>query len=254
MKKGLKLGSFLMSALLLASVFSGCASEAKVDNLPQFEREIKEGEEIAVITVKNYGEMRVRFFAEEAPKAVENFISLAKKGYYNELNFHRVIQNVMIQGGDPKGDGSGGESIWGKDFENEIVENLRHFRGALSMANSGTESSNSSQFFIVQNATQYTDAALDRLEENRKASAKANKTDFTYMADRVREQYKKVGGSPTLDGGYTVFGQVYEGLDVLDRIADCKVKNVYDSNGNAEASKPVEEVLIQRIEILPYKK
>ena len=160
----------------------------------------------------------------------------------------------MIQGGDPKGDGTGGESIWNKSFENEIADGLRHFRGALSMANSGTASSNGSQFFIVQNHTQYTDKALDEMEASLKQNAAANKQPYTMMADKVREKYKEVGGSPTLDGNYTVFGQVYEGLDVLDKIAECKVKAVYDSSGQSETSKPVEEVLIQKIEILPYKK
>ena len=242
-----------MAGILSATALGGCAKKSEVASLPQFEQEIKEGEKIAVITVKDYGEIRIRFFADKAPKAVENFIALAEKGYYDELNFHRVWKDFMIQGGDPKGDGTGGESIWGKGFEVEANDDLCHFRGALSMANSGANS-NGSQFFIVQNSHKYTDDEIDQIEASRKANAKQNKTEYVKMADKVREKYKEVGGYPSLDGGYTVFGQVYEGMDVVDKIANCKVKNVTDSSGQSEATKPVEEVLIQKVQILPYKK
>ena len=97
------------------------------------------------------GDITVRFFKDEAPKAVENFITHAKEGYYDGLTFHRVINDFMIQGGDPKGDGTGGESIWGTKFEDEFSDNLHNFRGALSMANAGTNT-NGSQFFIVQSS------------------------------------------------------------------------------------------------------
>lgn len=254
MKKLQKLGVLLMAAVLAAFALGGCTPKAEVTTLPQFEREIQEGEKIAVITVKDYGEIKIRFFPEEAPKAVENFIELAEQGYYDELNFHRVVNNFMIQGGDPKGDGTGGESIWGEDFELEINDSLRHFRGALSMANEGTDNTNSSQFFIVQNHTEYTDKDLDEMEKSYQETAKQYDKTYVKMADMVREKYKEVGGVPSLDGGYTVFGQVFEGMDVVDKIAACKVKEVYNSSGQTEASKPVEEVLIQKVEILPYKK
>lgn len=110
-KKAVRLGALLLTAVLSASVFAGCAKKAEVESLPQFDQEIKQGEEIAVITVKDYGQIKIRFFPDKAPKAVENFIELAKQGYYDELNFHRVIKDFMIQGGDPKGDGTGGESF-----------------------------------------------------------------------------------------------------------------------------------------------
>ena len=254
MKRMLRISALLMAGLLSAAALGGCAKKAEVASLPQFDQEIKEGEEIAVITVKDYGEIKIRFFADKAPKAVENFIELAKKGYYNELNFHRVMKDFMIQGGDPKGDGSGGESKWGTGFEVEADNELRHFRGALSMAHSSEPNSNGSQFFIVQNSQQYTDKELDQIEASRQENAKTNNTEYLKMADKVREKYKEVGGTPALDDSYTVFGQVYEGMDVVDKIAACKVKAVSSSNGQSENSKPVEEVLIQKVEILPYKK
>ena len=86
-------------------------------------------------------------YKRQAPKACENFITLAKRGYYNGVIFHRVIRDFMIQGGDPTGTGMGGESIWGESFEDEFDANFRNYRGALSMANAGPNT-NGSQFFI----------------------------------------------------------------------------------------------------------
>ncbi|MBO5330611.1 MAG: peptidylprolyl isomerase, partial [Anaerotignum sp.] len=111
----------------------------------------EEGEEIAVITTSK-GVVKMRFFPEEAPKAVENFKTLAKDGYYDGLTFHRVINDFMVQTGDPKGDGTGGESCWGEDFETEVSERLHFYRGAVAMANAGPDT-NGSQFFIVQQKT-----------------------------------------------------------------------------------------------------
>jgi peptidylprolyl isomerase domain and WD repeat-containing protein 1 len=95
-----------------------------------------------------YGDIHIRLFPEAAPKAVENFVTHAKNGYYNNVIFHRVIRKFMIQTGDPMGDGTGGESIWGKDFEDEF-SSLKHDRPyTVSMANAGPNS-NASQFFIT---------------------------------------------------------------------------------------------------------
>ena len=89
-------------------------------------------------TIKtNHGEIVIQLFPEQAPKTVENFVGLAKKGYYDGVIFHRVINDFMIQGGDPTGTGMGGESIWGAPFEDEFSNELFNIRGALSMANAG---------------------------------------------------------------------------------------------------------------------
>lgn len=116
---------------------------------------------IAVIKTDK-GDIKVRLFPEEAPKAVENFVTHAENGYYDGLIFHRVIKDFMIQGGDPKGTGTGGESIWGKPFADEFSSELHNFRGALSMANAGPNT-NGSQFFIVQ-ADSVSDDLVDQLE------------------------------------------------------------------------------------------
>ncbi|MBP3301260.1 MAG: peptidylprolyl isomerase [Clostridia bacterium] len=173
------------------------------------------------------GDISVKFFPEQAPKAVENFVTHAKNGYYNGLIFHRVIPDFMIQGGDPTGTGCGGESIWGRPFPDEFSRQLFNLRGALSMANSGPNT-NGSQFFIVQAST----------------------VDPRMMA-QVREiypeegaaDYAELGGTPWLDFRHTVFGQVFAGMDVVDTI--CAVPR----NG---MDKPLEDVVIQSVEVLSY--
>lgn len=97
----------------------------------------------------NQGNIEVRLFPKVAPKAVENFIRLAEKGYYNNTTFHRIIPNFMLQGGDPLGNGTGGQSIWNTKFEDECSPSLSFNKpGYLAMANAGPNT-NGSQFFIT---------------------------------------------------------------------------------------------------------
>lgn len=111
---------------------------------------------VAIINT-NMGTIELELFAKETPKTVENFVGLSNKGYYNGVIFHRVIDNFMIQGGDPTGTGRGGESLWGKRFNDEIVPSLKHSGpGILSMANAGPNT-NGSQFFITLVATPWLD-------------------------------------------------------------------------------------------------
>ena len=103
------------------------------------------------------GDIFVKLFTDDTPKTVENFCTHAKNGYYDNIKFHRVIKGFMIQTGDPKGDGTGGESIWGGEFEDEFVRTLRHDRPfTVSMANSGP-GTNGSQFFITTAPTPWLD-------------------------------------------------------------------------------------------------
>lgn len=198
---------------------------------PQLE-EIKSGDTIAILNT-NMGQIKLRFFPEYAPKAVENFLVHAQNGYYDGVTFHRVINEFMIQGGDPWGDGTGGESIWGEEFENEVSVNMRHFRGALSMANAGADT-NGSQFFIVQ----ATDVGNYKQELE-----KLKGTNNESFPDEVIDEYITNGGTPFLDGDYSVFGQVYEGMDVVDKIAQVETDG-YD--------KPLEDVIIKSIEVGTY--
>ena len=185
------------------------------------------GETIATMTT-NMGDIKIRLFADLAPKTVENFTTHAKNGYYDGLVFHRVIKDFMIQGGDPTATGCGGESIWGKAFEDEFCVDLHNLRGALSMANSGP-CTNGSQFFIVQ-ASDVDPGFISQM---------AQLTDRGFPTETV-ENYKAVGGTPWLDFKHTVFGQVYEGMEVVDAIANVKT---------ARGDKPVEDVIINSIEI-----
>jgi cyclophilin family peptidyl-prolyl cis-trans isomerase len=118
----------------------------------------EESTEMTVAVVKtNMGTIEIELFAKETPKTVENFVGLANKEYYNGVIFHRVIDNFMIQGGDPTGTGRGGDSFWGGKFADEIVPALKHdVPGILSMANAGPNT-NGSQFFITLVATPWLD-------------------------------------------------------------------------------------------------
>ena len=185
-------------------------------------------EQIAIMKT-NYGEIKIRLFPEFAPKTCENFITHPKEGYYNGLIFHRVINDFMIQGGDPTGSGMGGESIWGDSFEDEFNPALHNLRGALSMANAGPNT-NGSQFFIVQ-AKAVPDDMLDQLRV----------ADEKYYPTDCIENYEQLGGTPWLDYHHTVFGQVFEGMDVVDSIAAVKVD--YFMN------KPLNDVIIESIAI-----
>lgn len=280
MKKRLAL--LCVTTILALTAFSGCGksdsdaeattaeqtetttldaeSQAKLDKmmqpvetLPQLEG-VKAGDTIATIHT-NKGDIKVWFFPEYAPKAVENFTTHAKEGYYNNLTFHRVIEGFMIQGGDPAGDGTGGESIWGEPFEVESSFALRHFRGALCMAKSSEPVSIGSQFYIVQNN------GLSDDEKTQLEQLKTHKDEVFYENDKVKltvgesiwpekviDEYIANGGTPALDTQYTVFGQVYEGMEVVDAIATVEKT----TGGDGAESKPVEDVIINSVEVGTY--
>lgn len=183
-----------------------------------------------VATMKTtMGDIKIKLFPQFAPKAVENFVTHAKNGYYDGLIFHRVIPNFMIQGGDPMGSGMGGESIWGTPFEDEFVPELHNLRGALSMANSGP-CTNGSQFFIVQAK----EAPAQMIEQMEQMTAKQG------FPAEVTESYKELGGTPWLDFRHTVFGQVFEGMDVVDAIAAVKT---------GANDKPLEDIKIISVSV-----
>ncbi|WP_311145552.1 peptidylprolyl isomerase [Stomatobaculum longum] len=137
---------------------------------------------VVTITMEDGGVMKLELYPEVAPGTVNNFLSLAKKGFYDGLIFHRVIEGFMIQGGCPIGNGEGGPSyvIKGEFKQNGVQNDLKHERGVISMARTSIPDSAGSQFFIMHKA------------------------------------------APHLDGGYAAFGKLIEGEDVLDRIATTK--------------------------------
>lgn len=184
------------------------------------------GDTVAVMHT-SMGDISIKLFPDYAPKAVENFTTHAKNGYYDGLIFHRVIKDFMIQGGDPQGTGMGGESIWGKPFADEFTPQLHNLRGALSMANAGP-GTNGSQFFIVQAS----DVPAQML-------AQMKQIPESYPEDAV-EAYAEMGGTPWLDFRHTVFGQVFAGMETVDAIADAAV---------GAGDKPLEDVVIRSITV-----
>lgn len=189
--------------------------------LPQLEEKPAKDAKVAIIET-SAGTIKMCVYPEYAPKAVENFLTHAENGYYDGLTFHRIIEGFIIQGGDPSGDGTGGESIWGEGFGEEISNNLHHFRGAVAMAKSSLPNSQGSQFYIVQNPT-VEPALISQMKEigvNEEGNG---------FSDAVIEAYSEMGGTPALDYNYTVFGQVFEGMDVVDKIA--QETKVQDDNG-----------------------
>lgn len=218
-----------------------------VTKLPQLEGP-HSGDTTATIHT-SMGDIKVWFFPDYAPKAVENFITHSREGYYDNVIFHRVINQFMIQGGDPDGTGTGGESIWGDVFDNEVDTDLRNFRGALCMANAGADT-NGSQFYIVQSQDIGEDLKTQLTELSGNADdtffEKADGTKVTFadvFTKDVVDEYINNGGYPTLDFNYTVFGQVYEGMDVVDKIAAVETD---------ENDKPKEDVVIESIELGEY--
>ena len=147
----------------------------------------------------NQGTIQVDLKEEIAPKACENFLTHSKNGYYNGIIFHRVIPAFMIQGGDPTGTGTAGESIWGSTFEDEVAPNIQFNKpGLLAMANAGPNT-NGSQFFITTAST------------------------------------------PWLNMNHTIFGEVISGMDVVNKIENCKT---------GPMDKPIEDQKIINIEVL----
>ncbi|MDO5376067.1 MAG: peptidylprolyl isomerase [Staphylococcus rostri] len=193
-------------------------------NYPQLTKEIQDNE-IKVVMHTNKGDMTLKLFPDIAPKTVKNFVELSKKGYYDGVTFHRVINDFMIQGGDPTATGMGGESIYGGPFEDEFSMQAFNIYGALSMANAGP-GTNGSQFFIVQMKDIPAQMA-DQLEDGG-------------WPKEIAEAYREKGGTPWLDQKHTVFGQLIEGEDTLEDIANVRV---------GAQDKPMYDVVIESIDI-----
>lgn len=194
--------------------------------MSQFPQLNEVNEKNPLVTVHtNQGDFTLELFPEVAPKTVENFVTHAKNGYYDGVIFHRVIEDFMIQGGDPTGTGMGGESIYGRTFEDEFSREAFNLYGTLSMANAGPNT-NGSQFFIVT-AKQVPAQMLKQLKDGG-------------WPEEIVEEYAKVGGTPWLDHRHTVFGRVVEGMDVVLKIEGVK-RNAQD--------RPLEDVVIESMDV-----
>ncbi len=253
-------------------VTSGCKGKQAPGNIGK-DVIFNDGDLIAEITIENYGTIKAKLFPEIAPMAVENFTKLAENGYYDGLKIHRVAKDMCIQGGSLNGDGTGGTAIINKDgyFGNEISTDARHFYGALCYANQN--GMNTSQFFIVnnktpQNITQYDPAAIaakaaeftaekEGLDEfdPRLEVVTAQEAYYTHLSemissasDEVIAKYAETGGYPLWDGMNTVFGQVYEGFDVLEKISAVELT----TNNFGKVDRPKTDVIIESVKIVKY--
>lgn len=178
---------------------------SKTNNSPQLAPPVA-GDTVAFIET-DMGTIKLKLFTEQVPEITKNFMELSKSGKFDNVPFHRVMKNFMIQTGDfTTKNGFGGYSYKGAGVElpDEIVPSLKHLYGTVSMANHGADT-NGSQFFIITNKNGYS----------------------------------------SLDGGYTIFGQVYEGMDVAEKIADLQTPGT---------EKPSKEILMKKVTIMPYSK
>lgn len=200
-----------------------------------------------VLLQTNYGDIIVRLY-DSTPLHRDNFLKLVKTGYYDSVLFHRVIQNFMIQGGDPNSKqakpgeplGNGGP---GYTIPAEFRPTIFHKKGVIAAARMGDnvnpeKASSGSQFYIVQ-GRMFTDAGLDSVETFRLKRK---------IPPEQREVYKTIGGVPHLDQAYTVFGEVVKGLDVVDKIATVQTSKA------ADRDRPLEDVKIIKAKLIKRKK
>lgn len=203
MKRGVSLTLFIAISLFFMGCGGGSQSAA-----------------YDVVVETDFGNMKIKLY-DETPIHKENFLKLTKQGFYDDLLFHRIVQGFMIQGGDPDSRnapagqrlGMGGP---GYTLENEI--GFPHFKGALSAARTGgpnnpDKRSSGSQFYIVQ-------GKIDNID--RIMSSQEQRFNFQYSPEQ-KALYREIGGTPRLDMDYTVFGEVVEGLEVIDKIAAVQV-------------------------------
>lgn len=241
------------------------------------EVKIESGDTYAVIKLEGYeGEIKVKLFPEAAPEGVKNFIDAANSGYYTGKDIHRVVKGFMMQGGSANGDGVSAEDD--PEFYVEYSAKMRHFYGALCYANAGGV--NGRQFYIVNNKT-YSPVTVDVYEysaeeadyyisvyeellktateeekeicniyidryKSQKGSANSSIRALKENTQEVTDKYNQVGGTPHLDGGYTVFGQTVEGFEIIDAISEVEVE---PQSSGSEISHPTEKIIIESITI-----
>lgn len=244
----------------------------------------KAGDLIAEFEIEGFGTIKAVLFPEAAPLGVENFQKLADSGFYDGLTIHRVVSDFMFQGGSTNGDGTGGDAaVNGGSFGVETAQNARHFYGALCYANAAGQ--NTTQFYIVNNkkpqdiSTYDLNSYREQVEDGKQLILSAleqgvSAEDMRYAiysafgqdllsiyqnyqniinwvggaTDNIVNRYKEKGGTPSLDGGYTVFGQTFDGFDVIDKISSVSVQD----NGGGEKSKPVETIVIKTVKVRTF--
>lgn len=268
---------FMCAVLAAGMLLTGCNNGSDADKPKEIEGfsgnvvdvAPKEGDLIATFEIEDYGTIKAVLFPEAAPVGVENFQKLCEAGYYKDLTIHRVMEDFMFQGGSLNGDGTGGDALVnGGSFGIETAEKARHFYGALCYANAAGQ--NTTQFYIVNSKTSLDDQIAlykenvtmcdtyikaysgndeaVRYYNSLKDDLNASIDKFNGYADDVKARYNEKGGAASLDGDYTVFGQVYEGFDVIDSISAAEVTD--DGNGNI--TKPVKDIIIKNVYVSEY--
>ena len=226
----------LLNSLIFLSVFAQDSTVRKKDRKRN------------VLLETNYGNIIIRL-SDSTPLHRDNFLKLVKVGFYDSVLFHRVIQNFMIQSGDPNSKhatpgqplGNGGP---GYTIPAEFRQTLFHKKGMIAAARMGDnvnpqKASSGSQFYIVQGKI-FTDAGLDSTEKFRLNGRK--------IPTEQREVYKTIGGTPHLDQNYTVFGEVVKGMAIVEKIA-----KVQTSSGN-DRDRPLQDVRIIKAKLIKRKK
>ena len=218
MKKALKVILSLALVIVMVFSFASCGTSSEGGN-----------GNIAVITIKDYGTVTVELQPDVAPITVENFIKLSNEGFYNGLTFHRIIKGFMVQGGDPKGTGTGGsdENIKGEFSANGVKNTIKHDRGVISMARSG-----SAYEQYLSMGYRFEDLPSEIQQDIERAFNSASSQFFIVHED-----------SAHLDGNYAAFGHVTDGMEVIDKI--CMDAAPTDNNGTIPASQqPVIESIV----------
>lgn len=218
-------------------------SDTEISEIKKYQKQYKPNDDYRVLIITSQGNLVVKLF-NETPLHRDNFITKVKAGFYDSLLFHRVINNFMIQGGDPtskkatEADRLGGGSAPGERIAAEFrtEQGIYHKRGALAAArdNNPEKASSNCQFYIVQRPA-WRATQLDSTIVQRKL----------VLNETQKQLYTTQGGTPHLDGGYTVFGELISGFDVLDKIAGTKTN---------PADRPVEDVRMKMFVITETKK
>ena len=201
----------------------------------------QKNENVKILLETSEGNILLQLY-DATPQHRDNFIKLFKEGYYDGVIFHRVIENFMIQTGDPNSKNPTPDAQYGSGVPNykvpaEITPDKHHKKGALAAARTQNpeKASSGSQFYIVQGQA-FSNDALKELENAKKAMNK----DFSFSPQAV-EDYTSIGGTPHLDGEYTVFGEVIEGLDVVEKIAETQTR---------PGDRPVKDIVIKQAKIV----
>ena len=231
----------LFAALALVLALGGCGGGKSVPRRKTVNSEERqfvqpaEGDIIAIFET-SLGEIRAVLYPDAAPMAVNNFAGLARTGYYDGTVIWRAEYGFVVQGGDADGTGSGGGTIWSNNpYPLEASDSLRHYAGALCAAFSAQ--GGTGQFYFVQALPDSVDKTLQ-----------SQLTEAGYPEEQVAA-YKAAGGLPYLDNTDTVFGQVYQGMEVVDAIACADTVKTEDGT---DTFRPAEDIVISHITVTTY--